>query len=551
VRELETVGEVARDHTGAIVGLLGTCRDVTEERERAELVRLYVDIFHNVQIGIGVYEVGDPSDPSTMRLVAYNPAAESVARRSLADFLGASLPQIVPYARGGELEKLLSSVARDGQVREAVVLRSRDPLDPTRALSMKAFPLPRGRVGIAAEDITQRTLARRLRDCEQHILERIAAGADLPEVLECLVLLVEEYAPPSIASILLLDPDGRRIRHGAAPHVPEGYVRAIDGSLIGPRAGSCGTAAFLGRPVFVSDTETDPLWADYRALAREHALRACWSTPILSLDGRALGTLALYFREPRAPAPEHRTLIERATHIAGIALQRGALEGQLRELSAHVEAEREDERTGIAREIHDELGQALTALKMDLAFIARRTAADLLPREALLEKVRSLSIMTDEVIEQVRRISAELRPGVLDDLGLLAAFEWEAQEFQRRTGTACQVRSNLGDERVDPTISTAFFRILQEALTNVARHADATHVEVRLEREGGSLCLQVSDDGKGIASEAKRNVRSLGLLGIRERAHRLGGHAIIAGSPGEGTSVTVKVRAGAAPKRSP
>jgi PAS domain S-box-containing protein len=549
VRELETVGEVLRDDAGTIVGLLGTCRDVTEERVRNEQIRLYADIVRNVQIGIGVFDVGDPGDANTMRLVAFNPAAESVARSSLAGFLGAPLPQIAPYARGGELENLVSLVARDGQVHEAVVQRSRDSRDPRRALAMKGFPLPRARVGVAVEDITQQAHARLLRASEQHILERIASGADLAEVLEALVLLVEEYAPPSIASILLVDPEGRRIRHGAAPHVPEAYIRAIDGSPIGPRAGSCGTAAYLLEPVYVIDIDTDPLWVDYRAVAKDHGLRACWSTPILALDGRALGTLALYFREPRAPAPEHRTLIERATHIAGIALQRRALEERLRALSAHVEAEREDERTGIAREIHDELGQALTALKMDLSFIARRSEADVLPRDALLEKVRGMSRMADEVIEQVRRISAELRPGVLDDLGLLAAFEWKAQDFEGRTGVPCHVRSNLMDERIDPTISTAYYRILQEALTNVARHADATRVEVRLERDDSTLCLQITDDGKGIAVESVDGGRSLGLLGIRERARRLGGHATIVGSPGEGTVVTVKVRIGGPPKR--
>jgi PAS domain S-box-containing protein len=551
VRELETVGEAVRDDAGAVVGLLGTCRDVTEERARAEQVRVYADIVEHVQIGIGVYSVGDPADANTMRLVAFNPAAEGVARRPLAAFLGAPLPQIAPYARGGELEKLIGLVARDGQVREAVVQRSRDPLDPRRALALKAFPLPRGRVGVAAEDITQQIHARRLRDSEQHILERIASGADLVEVLEAVVLLVEECAPPSVASIVLLDAEGQHVRHGVAPHLPEAYIQAIDGSPIGPYAGSCGTAAFLRAPVYVTDIETDPRWVDYRELALRHGLRACWSTPILSTDGRALGSLALYFQEPRAPAPEHRTLIERATHIAGIALQRVALEAQLRDLSAHVEKEREDERAGIAREIHDELGQALTALKIDLAFIARRTTADLLPRETLLEKVRGMSRMADEVIEQVRRISAELRPGVLDDLGLLAASEWLAQDFEHRTGILCQVRSNLGEGRLEPTVSTAFFRILQEALTNVARHANATHVDVRLECQDGSLSLEVKDDGDGIAVESTKGARALGLLGMRERARRLGGQATITGTPGEGTLVTVRARVGSASKGVP
>jgi PAS domain S-box-containing protein len=549
VRQLQTVGEVLVDDKGAPIGLLGTCRDVTEERKRDETVRLYADIVQNVQIGIGVFEVGDPDDPGSMRMVAFNPAAESVARRPLRGLLGAALPVIAPHARGGELETLLASVARDGQVREAVVQGSREPLDPTRALSLKVFPLPGGQVCVAVEDITPQTRTRLLRDAEQDILERIASGDDPSEVLHAIVLLVEEYAPSSIASILLLDPAGRTLRHGVAPHLPADYTRALDGSPIGPRAGSCGTAAFLGEPVYVEDIESDARWEQYRALALAHGLRACWSTPILSLNGHALGTVALYFDTPKAPAREHQVLLERATHLAGIALQRGVLEEQLRQLSAHIEEEREDERTGIAREIHDELGQALTALKMDLALIARRTRADALSREALLEKVDGMSSMTDEVIDQVRRISSELRPGVLDDLGLLAACEWQAHEFERRTGTPCLVRSNLGNEQLDPTFSTAFFRILQEALTNVTRHAQAQSVDVLLEHHDGILHLRVKDDGRGITADVLNSGRSLGLLGIRERARRIGGEATISGGPGTGTTVEVKARIPVHPKK--
>jgi signal transduction histidine kinase len=137
-----------------------------------------------------------------------------------------------------------------------------------------------------------------------------------------------------------------------------------------------------------------------------------------------------------------------------------------------------------------------------------------------------------------------LRPGVLDDLGLLAACEWQAQEFEQRTGTPCHVRSNLENQKLDATVSTAFFRILQEALTNVMRHAEASRVDVVLERRDGTLVLQVKDDGKGIAPEVLSSGRSLGLLGIRERARRLAGVASIRGAPGAGTVVEVTVRAG-------
>jgi signal transduction histidine kinase len=376
------------------------------------------------------------------------------------------------------------------------------------------------------------------------VLERIASGAALGGILETLVLAIEDYSPPTIGSILLLDADGLHVRHGAAPNLPPAYTKAIDGAGIGPAAGSCGTAAFEHRPVYVADIETDPLWVDYRELARAHGLRACWSTPIFSNEGRVLGTFALYYREPRAPTADDIALIERATHLAGIAIEHIQLEDQLRELSAHVESVREDERTGIAREIHDVLGQALTALKMDLAWLARRTTG----QEPLLEKLHAMSEATDEIIQQVRRISTELRPGVLDDLGLLAAIEWQAQEFEARTGTLCTVESNVGDAKLPHDVSTAIFRIFQEALTNVARHGEARHVGVRLDLADDVLDLEVRDDGKGITRAQAGNPRSLGLLGIRERARRLGGRATVAAGTQGGTVVSVRVQcAGRAP----
>jgi signal transduction histidine kinase len=397
-------------------------------------------------------------------------------------------------------------------------------------------------VGIAVEDITERTKVLRLQAAEHRMLERMVAGDSLPDVLTILTLAVEEQLPPSMASVLMLDAEGRRVHSVTAPNVPEGFTRAIEGLAVGPTAGSCGTAAYLRRAVYVDDIQKDPLWADYRELAAAHGLRACWSTPIFATDGRVLGTFALYFAEPRTATEQERSVIERATHLAGLAIGRRQLEDQLRELSGHVESVREDERTGIAREIHDELGQALTALKMDLAWLARRmSAGSAVADGALLDKIASMAEMTDGVIDRVRRISAELRPGVLDDLGLLAAIEWQAQVFEQRAEVTCAVHSNLGDAHLDRDLSTGVFRIFQEAMTNVTRHADATHVDVTLERKDGVLVLSVRDDGIGIAPDAARSPRSLGLLGMRERARRMGGTVSIAAAEGGGTLVDLRV----------
>ncbi len=211
---------------------------------------------------------------------------------------------------------------------------------------------------------------------------------------------------------------------------------------------------------------------------------------------------------------------------------------QLRDLSAHLQSVREAERTGIAREIHDELGQALTALKMDLSWLGNR-----LPNEqaSLFEKTKSMSRLIDGTIQSVKRISSELRPGVLDDLGLVAAIEWQAEEFQKRTGIKCEVSTECEDIVLDQERATAIFRIFQEALTNVSRHASATGVKVSLKKKDKEVLLGVRDDGKGITPEQMRSPRAFGLMGMQERARYWGGDVTIAGAPGEGTTVRASI----------
>lgn len=156
---------------------------------------------------------------------------------------------------------------------------------------------------------------------QSRILEMIAAGAPLSEILTRLVLLIESQSPDMLCSVLLLSDDGNHIRHGAAPSLSEKFVKAIDGEPIGAKHGSCGTAMYRGQPVIVPDVLTDPLWEDYRDLAAAAELRACWSTPIMSGRGKVLGSFAMYYREPRMPTGEEASLTEVATRIAGLAIE--------------------------------------------------------------------------------------------------------------------------------------------------------------------------------------------------------------------------------------
>ena len=215
---------------------------------------------------------------------------------------------------------------------------------------------------------------------------------------------------------------------------------------------------------------------------------------------------------------------------------------RLRNLSGRLQSVLEDERTRISREIHDELGQALTALKLDLSLIRRRLGSKGLDEQSA--KVHEAERAVTRIIRTVQRIATELRPGILDELGVAAAIEWIAKDFQRRTGIRCNVVIRSGDKLSDPLRATAIFRIVQEALTNVVRHAAASQVSVILEKKGENMVLDVRDNGIGIMEGRIFDSKSLGLIGMRERILRLGGEAEITGKPGEGTLVRVTLPIG-------
>src|ERR1700694_3671447 len=190
-------------------------------------------------------------------------------------------------------------------------------------------------------DITERKRAEALRDGESRILEMIAHDAPLEEILEKLVRVVEAQFAGLLCSVLLLDEDGQHVRHGAAPSLPEPYSKAIDGLCIGPKAGSCGTAMYRREPVVVTDILQDPLWESYREVAEPYGFRACWSTPILAHSGKALGSFAMYYREPRSPSAAETRALEMATHLAGIAIERKLTHEQFQRSEAYLaEAQR-------------------------------------------------------------------------------------------------------------------------------------------------------------------------------------------------------------------
>jgi signal transduction histidine kinase len=210
---------------------------------------------------------------------------------------------------------------------------------------------------------------------------------------------------------------------------------------------------------------------------------------------------------------------------------------EIREHSKWLNAFREEERSRIARQVHDEIGQMLTVLRMDVAWLENR----LEPREEITGKLQTMIQNLDTTLDTVQRITTELRPAILDHLGLEAAVEWYVEELEKRTGISCRLSLSLGGTTLDAERSIVLFRILQEALTNVVRHAEASEVEIRLAREGSRVILKVTDNGRGIAGDKITDARSLGLLGMRERARALGGDVVIRRAPGQGTTVEARI----------
>lgn len=211
---------------------------------------------------------------------------------------------------------------------------------------------------------------------------------------------------------------------------------------------------------------------------------------------------------------------------------------ELRNLSAHLQTIREEERASISREIHDELGQFLTAFNLDLSWIEGMVSNK---QRKLKERIKEMSNLINSTIETVQRISTDLRPALLDDLGLIPAIEWQIDEFQKRTGIICKVNIDLFENDFGQEYSTTVFRILQETLTNIARHSQAKNVKITISKKYGNLFLKVEDDGKGIPKESIIDPKSFGLIGMQERASIFEGTVNISSSKGKGTTVTLKI----------
>jgi two-component system, cell cycle sensor histidine kinase and response regulator CckA len=338
----------------------------------------------------------------------------------------------------------------------------------------------------------------------------IALGAPLSDVLDRLMRLNEFRSEGLLASILLLDPEGKRLRHLAGPSLPREYMRAIDGSPIGPRAGSCGTAAYWKKQVIVTDIRTDPLWADYRYLVEPYGFRACWSTPILSRRGKVLGTFAMYYREVRTPSRAELRLVKSTTHLAGIAIEKAQLEERLRQ------AQKMEAFGQLAGGIAHDFNNVLTAIKGNVSLLQTKRLSGS-ERKTITNEISEAAdratSLTRHLLTFSRRRLTQTEP--LDLNEVVASV---VQMLRRLIGEHIVLKTQYPQEAVPLDADAS---MLEQALVNLAVNARDAMLDggrltietskVQIDKPEASLSghglpgqyarLSVSDTGTGIAAE--------------------------------------------------
>jgi PAS domain S-box-containing protein len=370
-------------------------------------------------------------------------------------------------------------------------------------------------------DVTERKRAETLRDGENRILEMIARDAPLEKILEHLVRVVEAQFAGLICSVLLLDEDGQHARHGAAPNLPEPYNKAIDGLSIGPTAGSCGTALYRREPVIVTDILGDPLWEAYRSVAEPFGLRACWSTPILTHSGKALGTFAMYYREPRSPSPAETRALEMATHLAGIAIER-KLAREERERMRRAQADLAhinrvttmgELTASLAHEIKQPITAALTDAKTCSRWLKREDPDVSEAREAASRLVADVT----RAAEIIRRISLLFKKGDLQHelvdvnqlIGeMIVLLRNEAARY------SISIRSDLGEnlpnvmaDRIQ--LQQVFMNLMLNGFDAMKDGCSIRELTIRSQRvKDGQLLISVSDTGIGLPQQQPEEIFS-------------------------------------------
>ena len=400
-----------------------------------------------------------------------------------------------------------------------LVMPPTDPANgPHRAAGQVAFPPERVR-SPQADPVPAELL-----QSQNDVLALVARNAPLHQTLDFLLRSIEAQFPGMLASILLLDEDGVHVRHGAAPSLPEAYVRAVDGEPIGPQAGSCGTAAYRGEPVIVEDIATDPLWMDYRELALSHGLRACWSTPIFDGQKRVLGTFALYFRVPMRPTKQHRQVIELTTYTVAIAIaarqERAARELAEAERTRLTEALRQVQKIDSLGRLAGGIAHDFNNLLMVIEGHADLVLQDLPPEDPLRGSVEDIRRAASRATDLTRQLLAFSRGQLLNPrvLDLNASLRDSTRMLRRLLGEHIDLTTSLDDQagpiKADPgQLDQVIVNLAVNArdampqggrVSIATRNVTIDEIEASGQptfRPGSYVLLTFSDTGHGISED--------------------------------------------------
>jgi PAS domain S-box-containing protein len=534
-------GQVVRNAAGNPIRVVGTNTDITERRQAEEELREFQVIADNANYGMAVGDVAG-------HLLYLNNNFASVHGYTVDELLGENLALFHSDDQLAAVREVNATLLREGKYGPTEVWHThRDGTAFPMLMNGIIIPDDRGAplfLATTAVDISPRVRAERALEAKEHQQGMIAslgrqalASGDLDELLGETVRSVTATLGISLCGIIEAGADGSEflLREGVG-------WNCVGVELdVGPEWQG-GRAIHQAKTIVVEDTTEDSRF-DQPSLFRDHGVISSATVPIRGW-GRPFGVLAACADRRRAFDGDDVNFLEGVANILAHALERTQAEEalamsqeRLRNLAARLHAVREEERTVIARDIHDQLGQSLTGLKMDLSWLMRRLPDD----PAIRDRAESMEVLLDSTVESVRSISTQLRPPILDDLGLEAAVEWQVHEFARQSGINCQLDLRVGDTFVREEHATAAFRILQESLVNVARHAQADNVTVEVRLVGKTLFLVVSDDGCGIGDVTLSSTRSIGLIGMRERAGALGGEVDICRMGTGGTRVKLEL----------